>query len=588
MTKIPTTLSGFLWHFSRKYLWGLIGLTFVAFFWGLNMSFTPFLMKIIIDRVSESSTGGQELIDAVKGPAIAYVVLALLFFLVFRLYDYLILKTFPSMKADIVDTMFSYLTNHSYRYFQRRFSGALSNKINDISKGTTIIVVHIIDQFIARGLAILIGIVTLYFVNPAFSAAMLIWLILFLIVSVTLSRRSHDYSSVYSEARSQMLGNIVDVVSNILTVKLFARKKYESLVLKNYLQDTIKKDQNLHWYLIKIKSFQGMTITVLIAIMLWLLIGFRAEKLITIGDFALVLTLTLTLVDETYYLAKEMVSFSEELGTCSQAISILTTPHDTVDAPNAPSIKITKGEIIFDRVNFRYRKGHDLFTDKSITIASGEKVGLVGFSGSGKSTFVNLILRFFDIESGKILIDGQNIEKVTQDSLRSQIAMIPQDPALFHRSLMDNIRYGRIDATDEEVYEASEQAHCDEFISHMKQGYDALVGERGVKLSGGQRQRIAIARAIVKNAPILILDEATSALDSVTENLIQDSLARLMKGRTSIVIAHRLSTLFNMDRILVFDQGQVIEDGTHAELITFGGHYAKLWNMQAGGFLKDK
>ncbi len=560
----------------------------MAFFWGLNMSLTPYLMKVIIDRVYETSGGGDALIEAVKWPAIAYVVLALLFFLVFRFYDYLILKTFPPMKADIVNTMFSYLTDHSYRYFQRRFAGSLSNKINDISKGTTIIVVHIIDQFIARGLAILIGIATLYFANPAFAAAMLIWLILFLVVSVTLSKRSHDYSQVYSEARSQMLGNIVDVVSNILTVKLFARKTYETQILNRYLSDTIHKDQRLHWYLIKIKTFQGLTITALIASMLWLLIVFRADNQITIGDFALVLTLTLTLVDETYYLAKEMVSFSEELGTCSQAISILATPHDTVDLPNAVPIKITKGEIVFDRVNFRYRKGHDLFTDKSITIAPGQKVGLVGFSGSGKSTFVNLILRFFDIESGKILIDGQNIEKVTQDSLRSQIAMIPQDPALFHRTLKENIRYGRIDATDEEVYAASKQAYCDEFISHMKQGYDSLVGERGVKLSGGQRQRIAIARAIIKNAPILILDEATSALDSVTENQIQESLATLMKGRTSIVIAHRLSTLFNMDRILVFDHGQVIEDGKHEELIALGGHYATLWNMQAGGFLKDK
>lgn len=211
----------------------------------------------------------------------------------------------------------------------------------------------------------------------------------------------------------------------------------------------------------------------------------------------------------------------------------------------------------------------------------------MGFSGSGKSTFVNLILRFYDLEGGRILIDGQDIAQVTQDSLHSQIAMIPQDTSLFHRTLMENIRYGRLDATDEEVLQASQKAHCHEFIAQLYEGYDALVGERGVKLSGGQRQRIAIARAILKNARIVILDEATSSLDSLTEKYIQESLRQLMAGRTTIVIAHRLSTLRDMDRILVFHEGQVIEDGAHEELLRNGGHYAKLWDMQAGGFLPD-
>lgn len=244
---------------------------------------------------------------------------------------------------------------------------------------------------------------------------------------------------------------------------------------------------------------------------------------------------------------------------------------------------------MFNKVHFRYKKASSIFTDKSIVINPGEKVGLVGFSGSGKSTFVNLILRFFDIDSGQILIDGQDIKKVTQESLRSHIAMIPQDPVLFHRTLMENIRYGRIEATDAEVIECSKKAHCHEFIEKLAEGYQALVGERGVKLSGGQRQRIAIARALLKNAPILILDEATSSLDSVTENYIQESLKLLMCARTTIVIAHRLSTLFDMDRILVFCDGSIVEDGTHKELIAIeDGHYAELWNMQAGGFFSEK
>ena len=293
------------------------------------------------------------------------------------------------------------------------------------------------------------------------------------------------------------------------------------------------------------------------------------------------------LIEEVFFIANQLVPFSEEVGTCKQALSIISPQHAIVDASSAKPLQISKGQIVFDKVHFQYKKGQSVFADKSITIDPGQRVGLVGFSGSGKSTFVNVILRFFDVDSGKILIDGQDIKSVTQESLRSQIAMIPQDPVLFHRSLEENIGYGRLDASKEEIIEASKKAHCHEFIEKLQDGYQSLVGERGVKLSGGQRQRIAIARAILKNAPILILDEATSSLDSVTENYIQESLALLMGERTTIVIAHRLSTLFHMDRILVFSEGRVIEDGTHNELLSLNGHYARLWSMQAGGFIGD-
>lgn len=258
------------------------------------------------------------------------------------------------------------------------------------------------------------------------------------------------------------------------------------------------------------------------------------------------------------------------------------------DKPDAVSLKCNSGQITFNNVKFHYDGTEPLFQNKSITIKTGQKVGLVGYSGGGKSTFVNLILRLYDVTDGAILIDDQDICNVTQDSLRAKIAMIPQDPSLFHRTLMENIRYGKIDASDDEVIEAAKKAHAHEFISKLPQGYESLVGERGVKLSGGQRQRIAIARAILKNAPILILDEATSQLDSVTESNIQESLWELMQDKTTIVIAHRLSTLLHMDRILVFDQGKIIEDGTHQELLDKNGMYRILWNAQIDGFLPDK
>jgi ATP-binding cassette subfamily B protein len=249
---------------------------------------------------------------------------------------------------------------------------------------------------------------------------------------------------------------------------------------------------------------------------------------------------------------------------------------------------VSQGHIEFSKVKFQYHGAYSLFQNKSVTIDAGQKVGLVGYSGSGKSTFVNLILRFYDVVEGQILIDGQDISKVTQESLRRAIAMIPQDPSLFHRSLMDNIRYGRLTASDEEVIAASQKAHADDFINVLPEAYEVLVGERGVKLSGGQRQRIAIARAVLKNAPILILDEATSQLDSVTESRIQDSLWELMQDKTTLVIAHRLSTLLHMDRILVFDKGHIVEDGTHNELLNIRGLYKTLWDAQVGGFLPDK
>jgi len=283
----------------------------------------------------------------------------------------------------------------------------------------------------------------------------------------------------------------------------------------------------------------------------------------------------------------ELPNLFKESGICRQALSMLQEPISLADAPGAQELEVTKGKIHFQKVHFQYGKTTPLFSNKSVVIQPGQKVGLVGYSGSGKTTFVNLILRFFDIQSGQILIDGQDIANVTQESLRKKIALIPQDPSLFHRSLLENIRYGRVEASDPEVMEAAQKAHAHEFIMALPEGYNTLVGERGIKLSGGQRQRVAIARAILKDAPILILDEATSALDSFTESQIQESLAVLMEERTTLVVAHRLSTLLSMDRILVFDRGKIIEDGSHAALLEKKGLYYSLWKSQVGGFLAD-
>jgi ATP-binding cassette subfamily B protein len=307
---------------------------------------------------------------------------------------------------------------------------------------------------------------------------------------------------------------------------------------------------------------------------------------ISTGSFVFIFNTVWNITSMAWLVTLELPKLFAAFGVCRQALSVLQIPHDVVDDKQAPALKVTYGVITFENVDFGYHQ-QLLFQKLSVEIASGQKIGLVGFSGAGKSSFVHLILRYYDAIAGSIYIDGQPIAKVSQDSLHRQIAMIPQEATLFHRSLIDNIRYGRSDATRNEVIAAAKMACCHEFIQKLPQGYDTLVGDRGVKLSGGQRQRLAIACALLTNAPILILDEATSALDSVTEQYIQQGLAHLMRGRTTIVIAHRLSTLVDMDRILVFSHGAIVEDGTHAQLLANGGHYTNLWSMQVGGFLPE-
>lgn len=392
---------------------------------------------------------------------------------------------------------------------------------------------------------------------------------------------------MFAEARSSLVGKMVDSISNIVNIRLFAKHRYENRYVGESIADTVQKDRNMLAKIIHMRIWWDVSIVALLGINLWMLGKMYSQNLVTVGDFSFIITLSISILWNLWFIAGQFVSFSEQVGKCRQALSIINAVHDIVDIKDAKSLVITQGEIQFKDVSFHYGEGAQLFQNKNILIHAGEKVGLVGFSGSGKSTFVNLILRLFEVESGQITIDHQNINEVAQESLRENIALIPQDISLFHRTLIENIRYGSSAASDADVIEASKKAHCHEFISQLNEGYQSMVGERGIKLSGGQRQRIAIARAILKNAPILILDEATSALDSVTEKYIQDALHHLMCGKTTIVIAHRLSTLSEMDRILVFDNGQIIEDGTHEELIKRNRHYAKMWHMQAGGFLPE-
>jgi ATP-binding cassette subfamily B protein len=382
-------------------------------------------------------------------------------------------------------------------------------------------------------------------------------------------------------------GKIVDSVTNIMNAKLFARRDYEKAYLEGYLNLEVKSARDTFWFMERIRWFQFIAAMLLMLGIIGYALKIWSEHGMTVGEFAMSSSLSLMIIEQARGLSRRFLEFFEYVGNINDGVSIIVRPHEVIDQSNATPLRDTKGAIQFDHIDFSYAEGKPVFKNLNITIHSEEKVGLVGFSGSGKSTLLNLMLRLFEPQAGNIMIGNQDIQNVSQESLRAEIAMIPQDPMLFHRTLMENIRYGRLDATDEEVITSAKNAHAHEFIIETEDGYESLVGERGVKLSGGQRQRIALARAILKNTSILLLDEATSALDSVTERHIQESLAYLMQDKTVLVIAHRLSTLSNLDRILVFHEGQVVEDGNHQELLDLEGHYARMWSMQAGGFLPE-
>ncbi|MDP4156896.1 MAG: ABC transporter ATP-binding protein, partial [Bacillota bacterium] len=526
---------------------------------------------------------------ALIGPVAVYLGMSFLMSTFFRLYGYFVeYRMIPELRKRISTHCLEHLLKLSHQFYQNNFAGSLGSKVSELVMAIPDILQIFMDRFLSHSLALLIAAFTLWQVNAWFSLILLAWSLIFLTVSILSSRHLTRLAAEWSFKGHLVTGRIVDTLSNMLTVRLFARGKDEDAWLTATIDDAKSAERALEWSYFKIWLLYGYGFVVAQCLNFYFLLQGRAEGWITIGDFALVLGLNISVMDFLWQLAREFSKFSKLQGRIRQDLADIMVTPEIQDSPRAKELLLTRGEIVFEDVRFQYLGTTPLFQKKSVTIVPGQKVGLVGYSGSGKSTFVNLILRLYDVTSGCILIDGQDIRDVTQDSLHAAIGMIPQDPSLFHRSLMDNIWYGRPNATPEEVIEAARRAHANEFIANLPQGYEALVGERGVKLSGGQRQRIAIARAMLKNAPILILDEATSQLDSVTESFIQESLWELMQGKTTIIIAHRLSTLLHMDRILVFDKGKIVEDGTHQQLLSKGGLYKTLWDAQVGGFLPDK
>lgn len=484
-----------------------------------------------------------------------------------------------------------YLLKQSVSFYSDDFAGRIATKVMQTSLSVRETVMKLLDVLIYISVYFTSMIVMVGKADWRLMLPMLIWLAAYIAIQFYFVPRMKAVSEKQADARSTMTGRIVDSYTNINTIKLFSHSKRETEYAKEGMDDflvTVHKQMRLATGInisVEIINYLLVFSITAVSIMLWI------DNELSVGAIAIAISLALRINGMSHWIMWEISSLFENLGTVTDGMNTLSKPITINDKPDATELSVKHGNIQFKNVNFHYGENKGVINNLNLDIKPGEKIGLVGRSGAGKSTLVNLLLRFHDIESGSISIDGHNIRDVSQDSLRSQIGMVSQDTSLLHRSIRDNIKYGRPDASDEELFAATRQAQAHEFIetltdSYGSTGYDAQVGERGVKLSGGQRQRVAISRVLLKDAPLLILDEATSALDSEVESAIQDSLDELMEGKTVIAIAHRLSTIAAMDRLIVMDQGQVVEQGTHKELVEFGGIYAQLWTHQTGGFIK--
>lgn len=584
---LPVQLLPFIGYFLRlrPVSFGLLAV--LSLMWPIEQVLFPYVVKLIIDVFSHYEGDRAAIYGALSEPLWLGGMLWGVSVVCWRITDAVDYSFSPGFQADIRQRLTAYVFGHSHQYFSTHLTGSVTNKISDMVQGVHHMVTQSVRFYIPSLFTAILTAGIMATISPMFAVILLGWTVAHLGICVYYSRACDEVSHVHSGLRSELMGRIVDSISNFVTVRLFARKGREMAYIEQFQREEIRAHKRLIFVIAKVKVVLEIPCFIMIVLLIKVMVSQWQEGKLSGGDVAFVLSTTINLMYLLWRVGMELPGFYREIGVCSQALELVQEPHGLNDREGAVALVVSRGEIVFEGVDFQYHAGQNLFAGKNITLAAGEKVGLVGFSGSGKSTFVNLILRLYDLEGGQIRIDGQDIAGVTQDSLRAQIALIPQEPVLFHRSLRENIAYGREDASEAQIVEAARLAHCHEFIMRAEHGYDSIVGERGVKLSGGQRQRIAIARAILKNAPILMFDEATSSLDSVTEAAIQDSLEGMMAGRTTIVIAHRLSTLLHMDRVLVFKDGAIIEDGSHGELLAREGHYAKLWQMQVGGFLPD-
>jgi ATP-binding cassette subfamily B multidrug efflux pump len=586
----PDGLLAFYWHFARQVKGLLVALFVIELFVALFDTAVPWFMGRIVTFVSKVA---PERFLAETWPWLIGMALTVLIArpgIILARY----LVTNQAIAGPFTNLIrwqsHWHVVRQSWAFFQNDFAGRISNRVMQTGPALR---ESLVASVTAVWYIVVYGTTAVFMTAAAdwwLTTPILAWFVGYVGLLVYFVPRLRERSKLTSEARSSMMGRIVDSYTNILTVKLFARPRDED----DYVRDSIEFHTGRFLAQQRLITAFGVILAVLNALLVFaagaLALLLWRFGMVEVGVIAMVLPLAFQLTNMSRWIAFSVTDIFEQVGVVQEGMITIARPLQLVDRPDAKSLAVEKGAIAFDDVRFHYGRETGVLDAFTLSIRPGEKIGLVGRSGAGKSTVVNLLMRFFDLEGGRILIDGQDIAGMTQESLRAQISMVTQDTSLLHRSIRDNIRYGRPDAAEEEIVTAAKLAHAMEFIPDLsdwrgRRGFDAHVGERGVKLSGGQRQRIAIARVILKNAPILVLDEATSALDSEVEAAIQASLDTLMAGKTVIAIAHRLSTIARMDRLVILDHGQIVEQGTHAELLRHGGHYAALWRRQSGGFI---
>ncbi|MEQ1753961.1 MAG: ABC transporter ATP-binding protein [Micropepsaceae bacterium] len=491
----------------------------------------------------------------------------------------------PRIRGLAQKYLFAYLMGHSPRYFQENFAGKLGQKIKQAGQATVSLLNILAFECVRIVVLMSVGGVLLAMQSTLYAVALFGWAVIYLAVVTRLARRCVVLSKTFSDEVSTSTGRLIDAIANSDLVRAFARAAYERKFLSRFLAAEMNASQSLRWFLIVMRLFMSTAMLVLLVGLVVISMRDALSGAITIGAFTMIFFLGTMIARSVQELSYRMLDFFEQLGTLAEALELVTQPHEIVDKPGATPLAVRNGGILFENILFSHSDSHPVFQGLTLRIGAGEKVGLVGKSGAGKSTLVKLLRRQFEPQGGRILIDGQDVADVTWDSVNEAIAEVQQMPGVFHRPVRDNIRYSKPDADETIVVSAAQDAHAHDFISGREAGYDTIVGEQGIKLSGGERQRVAIARALVKDAKILVLDEATSSLDSESEHLIQEALFELMKGRTVIAIAHRLSTIVGMDRIVYLENGRIVEQGNHAELLARGGPYAQLWNRQVGGFI---
>ncbi len=583
---MPKTALQSLW-LSIKPVRFQVGLILFLILLGNFFSFSiPYFLKLITDYVL-ANPGDQFVVSDLTGIIIAVAIVFLVQEIAFRTAHYLEIVLNIKIFAKVTAYYFSNLIFRPSSYFEDTFSGKLSRRIEQIGTSTKYFLESFLWEFGWATPAVLVSGALLYIAHPVLFLGFLGWMIVFIVSSIPLLRRLFRWSKEVADEGAKLDGGVVDAISNVPLIHSFSAEKHENKRLGNQLAHISKVFMGEGWWFLGNKLHQGMSVVLLGLILIYLSIYLFAQAAITVGDFVLVASTIPTLTAVIWSLGDMVLNTVRNYGNLSDAIFDLQTdieilPQGTEDL--SPSKNAT---ISFNDVSFAYPKAKgDIFSNFSISIVSGTKVGVVGPSGAGKSTLVKLLLRHYDPQSGHIKIDDQDITKATVASLREVVAFVPQDTTLFHRSLYENILYARPNASKEEVIVASKRAHTHDFIMSLPEQYETLVGERGIRLSGGQRQRIAIARAMLKDSPILVLDEATSALDSESEEIVQQGLRELFSERTVVAVAHRLSTLREMDRIVVIEDGQIVEDGNPTELLQKEESVFKsLWEHQKGGFV---